>query len=453
MTFIEEHVAERFEVVPTSDLIDVYREKCTENSRIPQKRTLVGWVTDRFPDFVQWCPKYGGAFLYNKTVEKGKIIEILCKKIDHLKSTYAPPSIEEQTRNVGEAIQNEVNSSQHTFVNWPPDENELYTKRTKVPPLLSILWKYMLTSLKRIGKRKEFRINSICQGIIYTATNAKHRCSKHVNLALSVKRKTGSKHLITWLSKLGHGISYDEVNFVETILAKEMVKNQQLKNYTSSSVQPSPFLTFVWNNNDINPESLNGKNMHVTNDIVVQREEHSDVIRVTTRFRQCKVTRQRSFHALESPLPHYNTQKRASHLNGKYAGIDTTFDEENWNVARIFDFIWIVLRKVSPSTIPNWTGFNYLFELPTLKTVQKVSYLPAINSSPTDMDTVLEVLMQSEAKANAMNLPETDLVLDQAIYAKAVEILSNPSHEGLKKFINLQMGAFHTICIFLAIIG
>ena len=83
--------------------------------------------------------------------------------------------------------------------------------------------------------------------------------------------------MITWLNKLGHGISYDEVNFVETSLAKEMVKNQQLKSYTPSSVQPSQFLTFVWDNNDINPESLNGKNMHVTNDIIVQREEHSDV--------------------------------------------------------------------------------------------------------------------------------------------------------------------------------
>ena len=453
MTFIEEQVVARFEVVPTSDLVDVYREKCTENSRIPQKRTLVGWVTDRFPDVVQWCPKYGGAFLYNKTVEKRKIIEILCKKVDHLKSTYAPPSIEEQTRNVGEAIRNEVNSSQHTFVNWPPDGNELYTKRAKVPPLLSISSKYMLTSLKRIEKRKKCRINSICQDIIYTATNAKNRRSKHVNLALSAKRKTGSKHMITWLNKLGHGISYDEVNFVETSLAKKMVKNQQLKSYTPSSVQPSRFLSFVLDNNDINPESLNGKNMHVTNGIIVQREDHSDVIPVTTRFRQCKVTRQRSFQALESPLPRYNTQKRTSHLNGKYAGTDTTFDRENWNVARIFDFIWIVLRKASPSTIPNWTGFNYLLELPTLKTVHKVSYLPAINSSPTDMDIVLEVLMQSEAKAKAMNLPETDLVLDQAIYTKAVEILNNPSHEDLKKFINLRMGAFHTICFFLVVIG
>ena len=69
------------------------------------------------------------------------------------------------------------------------------------------------------------------------------------------------------------------------------------------------------------------------------------------------------------------------------------------------------------------------------------------------MYTVLEVLMQSEAKAKAMNLPETDLVLDQVIYAKAVEILNNPSHEDLKMFISLRMGAFHTICIFLAVIG
>ena len=83
----------------------------------------------------------------------------------------------------------------------------------------------------------------------------------------------------------------------------------------------------------------------------------------------------------------------------------------------------------------------------------QVAYLPAINQSPTKMETVLELLRQSKIKAEKLGLSETDIVLDLAIYAKAVEILSNPIHKDLRDFIVLRMGAFHTSMIILAVIG
>ena len=39
------------------------------------------------------------------------------------------------------------------------------------------------------------------------------------------------------------------------------------------------------------------------------------------------------------------------------------------------------------------------------------------------------------------------------IYSKAVEISMNPRYADLKKFIVLRLGGFHTICIFIAVIG
>ena len=59
------------------------------------------------------------------------------------------------------------------------------------------------------------------------------------------------------------------------------------------------------------------------------------------------------------------------------------------------------------------------------ETNQTVRYLPTIDQSPTKPDTVLEMLLQAKEKAEKLGLLETDLVVDQAIYAKAVEILSN----------------------------
>ena len=59
-----------------------------------------------------------------------------------------------------------------------------------------------------------------------------------------------------------------------------------------------------------------------------------------------------------------------------------------------------------------------------------ISYHPAINKSPTKMDTVLEVLQQVKVKSG-LALKYADLVMDHAIYSKALELLTNPIHKGL----------------------
>ena len=58
-----------------------------------------------------------------------------------------------------------------------------------------------------------------------------------------------------------------------------------------------------------------------------------------------------------------------------------------------------------------------------------------------------------KARAEALGLTCTDLVLDHAIYAKALEVLQNTNNADLKELINLRMGGFHACGIFLAVIG
>ena len=76
-----------------------------------------------------------------------------------------------------------------------------------------------------------------------------------------------------------------------------------------------------------------------------------------------------------------------------------------------------------------------------------------IRSLPTKMETVKEVLVQFKEKVTQLGLSETDLVLDHAIYCKAVEIIMNDRHTDLRDFINLRMGGFHATCVFLSVIG
>ena len=68
-----------------------------------------------------------------------------------------------------------------------------------------------------------------------------------------------------------------------------------------------------------------------------------------------------------------------------------------------------------------------------------IHYLPPINASPRNHVTVQEILTQAKATAETLGLICTDLVLDHAIYSKALEVLKNPNNTDLKEFVNFRM--------------
>ena len=123
------------------------------------------------------------------------------------------------------------------------------------------------------------------------------------------------------------------------------------------------------------------------------------------------------------------------------------------------DRVWHFMRYKSSdddtAVIRGWKGF-YKSVLHTSNDVHNVVHLPTIPESPTNLATVQEILFQSKAKAQVLNLTEADSVLDHAIYAKALEaleILIKEENSSLKEFSNLRMGDFHGIYIFLGVLG
>ena len=76
-----------------------------------------------------------------------------------------------------------------------------------------------------------------------------------------------------------------------------------------------------------------------------------------------------------------------------------------------------------------------------------VGYLPTINA----MTTVYEILNQSNLMMTQLHLVQIVVVMEQALYAKATEIVWK--HTSKYANIILRMGTFHTIITLLAIIG
>ena len=117
--------------------------------------------------------------------------------------------------------------------------------------------------------------------------------------------------------------------------------------------------------------------------------------------------------------------------------------------------VWVVARhnkeNANKQMVPSWTGFNIVTRDTHVVSQENIGYLPTINAPATELSTVSEILKKSEDIRKSLNLSSVVVVMDQALYAKASEIIWK--HNDAYCNIILRMGAFHTICDFMSILG
>ena len=261
------------------------------------------------------------------------------------------------------------------------------------------------------------------------------------------------------LEPLGHCLSYDEINYVETLFANRQAIQERHRSYLPNLVQPSTFITFVYDNCDHNPETLSGTSMHFTNGIIIQRAvgNATEPNRETNLDASYFERKKRSFQPIQNEIqPYYATKERINPDTVQEIEEQRDFMVEH--ISQRQDTLWSLCRykaseELHKQIIPSWSGFN--FEVSPISECRPhdVYFLPPINKSPTKFDTVQEMLLQVKETSKRLQLPHADLVLDHAIYAKALEVLSNPNLQECRDMINLRMEGFHACAIFIAVIG
>ena len=212
---------------------------------------------------------------------------------------------------------------------------------------------------------------------------------KHTLFPLCIKRKTGPKEMVQWVNRFDHGMSYKEVYYLETTLALG-------KSFCPSIIQPSSFMTYI----------------------------------ALTHFSQYQYLLDHTLARNDSILFPIQTLRIETEHKTMESGKKGKF-------------------LMGAIEVP---GFNYQTSPDGDNSYHNVAYLPAIDKSQTQINTVYELLNQSMMKTSALGHDEADIVVDQTIYAKAVEILMNPINIDNKRFIIIRMGAFYTSCIFLSVI-
>ena len=86
---------------------------------------------------------------------------------------------------------------------------------------------------------------------------------------------SGSKDVITWMNRYGHTISSGEVNLVKTNTAETQASILS-RTFLPRIMQPSTFVTFVFDNCDHNLQSKFKLTMHCINGIMMQKCQNAD---------------------------------------------------------------------------------------------------------------------------------------------------------------------------------
>ncbi|XP_056090913.1 uncharacterized protein LOC130070521 [Rhinichthys klamathensis goyatoka] len=345
---------------------------------------------------------------------------------------------------------------------WPPTAQDLNidTALRMIPPQLYnvIAWITGTTSEFQsgvqhvsVGVDEKQKIGSMCQDIMNLAMRGRWLMPKHTALAMAVRHMTGSAQVIGILNGLGHCSSHSQVLEHDTALAELQLERGDT--YIPPSIVPEISATLVWDNNDFGEETLSGKGTtHNTNGIIIQKPTSSDVL--TSEFVSLQKSRKRSLKTPPIQIDIFTRGKRAGpecFRSRIEVGCEICIPVQA--TARTMDsaYFFMKTQEVQRSVLPGWTGYNTLLQRGAIPPQSNIGYLPVIDASPTDLNTVHTILTRSIAIADKLKLSEIVLVMDQAIYSKAQEI--RWTNKTFQERLVLRMGEFHTAMAYLACIG
>ena len=378
-------------------------------------------------------------------------------KEEHMKyKNVSSHSVIEIVNKAANCIRFEIKVSQRDDAKqqaWPPHPDQLDSEYDYVPPILIAFLQTLLSGDNDNNTGPSMKIsrliNSFSQDLIYAVSGGMWKTAKHILLPWSVKTLTGNVELISLLNRLGHGISYSKLEEIETALCLQKIESDG--GLLPSKTNPCIPTTLAFDNIDRLDETLSGGGTsHRVNGIIVQPKIH------TVQFERPKIClneqkqKRRSISPIPTMLKSYNAGDKTGPpiLICKHVHYDTAVTK-----AKSKNLTWSLVRLVDVENqkINGWTGFNIRTRNNVSVSQDSIGYLPTVNAPATNMSTVHEVLDRAVKIKDALDIEELVCVFDQALYSKAAEI--KWKHPDEFNAVILRMGAFHTICNLLAIIG
>ena len=187
------------------------------------------------------------------------------------------------------------------------------------------------------------------------------------------------------LNRLGHGVSYTQVEDIDTALCLQNLERSQTGVALPSNIYQGVFTTLAWDNIDRLEETTSGEGTSQrVNRIAVQPRIIGPMPQGEAKTIK-KKSKKRSITPPPAALPMYNTGRRVGPAVTVTLDVDADKQVQD---ARVKNVIWLLTRLSNPEedqTISSWTGFNLLIRNDTHVMQDTVSYLPTINAQATEM--------------------------------------------------------------------
>ena len=107
--------------------------------------------------------------------------------------------------------------------------------------------------------------------MVYAITYGKTKFRKHIIPPNTIKSLTGNVELIHTLNRLGHSVSYSQLEEIDTTLCLQKLSLSEGDVPLPANIHPGIFTTLVWNNNYRLKETIIGEGTsHRVNGIAVQ---------------------------------------------------------------------------------------------------------------------------------------------------------------------------------------
>lgn len=282
--FVEKEVLTAAKAIPMSVIIDKYTSFLTEedigvmtyrSSKL--KNRLLRCFGERL-SFHRPLNRNQSEIVYGSHVKTGEVVETVFMSATSVDgeqmadndsegdSSNAQEDESRQVYHTAKMIQRLVANMKPTMP-WPPSSEDLECESAIVPDLfynmmawiLSSQSEYSVTRVSNLSPEVHRLVLSLSQDLIHSVSRGRIKTPKHVVLPMTVKSLTGSVELITILNRFGHGLSYSQVEEVETALAETQIAKQQNGVFLPSVCYPNVPGVFCWDNNDLQEETLSGK--------------------------------------------------------------------------------------------------------------------------------------------------------------------------------------------------
>ena len=436
----------------TSKLTQFLREAGLQKIRDSTKKHLRRTLESEFRSAIRMFPNENCRIIFlpvNVSATK------LASEIVELKQELKQYRVESEkssklAKDAAVLLRSEAKSFQSPLA-WPPLVSQLQSDNFLLPKHLNIF----VTTLLGTSEDKVFppKTVSLGQDILYMVSKGKCLTPKHVLLPFTVKSLTGNVELVKILNRLGHGVSYSKTLEIDTAFALQKLATQSMRGFVlPEKIYPHVQVSLVYDNIDRLEETLSGADTsHRVNGIVIQKKVIGSEPELVTGGAAAERTHQRSLSVEKLELPAYNAGVRPEPPT---VFPSTNVDGENSRkLAWLKNMLWVIARIANQQrqTISSWTGFNIQARSNVSVVKDTVGYLPTIDAPATSMSTVYEVLCQAVRIKEALSLESIVVIFDQAMYAKGVEIAWK--HANMFKSVVIRLGAFHTACTLLAIIG